>query len=101
MKVNDPNLPGMQSTGVGRAQQTEIAAGRGKNVSSGNAAGGDDEVQLSRLSSQLRALSSESPERAAYLERLAEDVASRRYRPDALEVSRSIINDALQDKPGE
>ena len=101
MKVNDPNLPGIQSTGVGRAQQTDSTAGSGKTRDAGGVSSGGDEVQLSSLSSQLRALDSESPERAAYLERLSEEVASGRYRPDAQAVAGSIIEEVLQDKQGE
>ncbi len=47
----------------------------------------------------LKILGTETPERAARLERLAAEVRSGRYIVDALAVSRGIIDDALKNEP--
>ena len=97
MKVNDPNSPGVHSTQVGRSQQSEQVTGA-RSSQSAAISGGGDEVQLSNLSRELRALEEGSPEREAHLEKLAEEYASGRYRPDTAAVSSAIIREALDDK---
>ena len=53
-----------------------------------------DEIERSELSAQLRGLSAESAEWAAHLERLSAEVAADRYRVDAQELSRRLIDRA-------
>jgi anti-sigma28 factor (negative regulator of flagellin synthesis) len=50
---------------------------------------------ISSLAGYLRSLSRETPERAAYLEKLLAEVQSGRYSVDAHELSREIVDDAL------
>jgi anti-sigma28 factor (negative regulator of flagellin synthesis) len=50
---------------------------------------------LSDLAGRLRSLSSDTPERAAYLEKLSAEVEAGRYTVDAQALSRKIIDDAL------
>ena len=102
MRVNDPNLAGMTPDTVGgagleRAQQTE-AINRRTNGGAGGAAGSPDSVSLSGLSSQLRAMSADSPERVQRLDKLSEDVAANRYQVDAHKVSDRLIEDAVRPK---
>jgi hypothetical protein len=100
MKINDSNINGLASSGIGKAQEADAASrGRGKNVSGSDSA--PDRVELSNLSASLRAEDSESPERAALVDKLAADYAAGRYNPDPLEVSKKIIADALHEPPKE
>jgi anti-sigma28 factor (negative regulator of flagellin synthesis) len=52
---------------------------------------------LSDLAGRLRSLSPDTPERAAYLEKLSAEVEAGRYTVDAQALSRKIIDDALQE----
>ena len=96
MKINDSNINGLASSGIGKAQETDAASrGRGKTV--GGADSSTDRVELSNLSASLRAEDAESPERSALIEKLAADYATGRYNPDPLEVSKKIIADAIRE----
>jgi hypothetical protein len=64
-----------QETGaVGQARAARAGAGATK-------AGSGDEVNLSSLASALQGALSESPERAAYLDRLSGEYAAGTYKP--------------------
>ena len=95
MKVNDSNIGGLSSAGIGRTQEVD-AGGKAKQKGAVAGALSNDNVQLSDLSSALQSLQSDSPERTAHLERLAADVASGRYKPDVREVSKGIVDEALK-----
>jgi hypothetical protein len=47
------------------------------------------------LASRIRAEDVESPERTAYLDRLAAEYAAKRYEPDAEAISNKLIEEAL------
>jgi anti-sigma28 factor (negative regulator of flagellin synthesis) len=105
MKVNDPSMSGASPGNVGKsglekAQQLDAVVrnryGRETDAGAGHEA---DQVELSELSAQLRAQSAESPERAAHLERLGAEVAGGRYRVDARELSRRLVEETL--RPGQ
>jgi anti-sigma28 factor (negative regulator of flagellin synthesis) len=96
MKINDSNINGLASSGIGKAQEADVA-GRTRGKGAGGADSSTDRVELSSLSASLRAEDSESPERAAYIEQLAADYEAGQYNPDALEVSKKIIADALRE----
>ncbi len=103
MKVHDPNLAGSPvnsagSTGPGKAQQSGRLAPGSRSVTDPLAADSPDQVSLSALSGRLRALSVDSPERLARLDRLAEKVRGGRYEVDAHEVSRRLVDDALKPR---
>ena len=98
MKIDDPKLTGMTPSQVGGTQAPDSVSIRQKKNESA-AENSRDQVALSDLSAKLRELDSDSPERAARLERLAAEVASGRYRVDAMEVSDRIIDDAVE--PGD
>jgi|WetSurMetagenome_2_1015567.scaffolds.fasta_scaffold1300955_1 hypothetical protein len=94
MKVNDPKLANLMSTQVGGPQATESAGDKHKKTD-GVGSGSGDQVNLSALGDKVRALDTESPERAAYLEKLSSDVQAGRYNPDPAAVSRKIVSDAM------
>ena len=95
MKVNDPGSNPLGATQIGGARPAETGLDKtGRQPDSLTTA--KDEVSLSDLSGRLRELDSESPERAARLERLAAEVKSGRYNVDPAEVSHRIVNDALK-----
>lgn len=56
-------------------------------------------MNLSSLASALQGALSESPERAAYLERLAGEYASGSYEPDTKATASGLIGDALLPPP--
>lgn len=101
MRVNDPNTSGVAPEalgghGVGKAQEAARPARAGAAGRSGSAAGETpDRVALSELSSKVRELAVDAPERAARLERLAVEVGAGRYQVDALELSRRLVEEAL------
>ena len=95
MKVNDPNLSTLASTGASRTQET-ARTGKGSSPpnSTGNAAGTDD-IHLSELVRSLRSLAADSPERQARIEQIARDYANGNYKEDAKAVAGKIIDDAF------
>ena len=95
MRINDPNTPGLSPSQIGGTNAAEPAGQKQKKVD--QSTGLRDEVSLSSLSARIRELDTESPERAAYLERLSADVQAGRYKVDALEISKKIVNDALNE----
>ncbi len=95
MKINDSNIAGLGSQGIGKSQETE-QGGRirqGRTAEAGPSS--TDQVQLSNLSESLRASETESPERAAHLERLSAEVQAGRYHVDSAEVSKNIVDDSI------
>ncbi len=95
MKIHDQNLTGIAGSRLGATEAVET--GR-KPSRSGPGADGD-QVQISDLARTLQLLSPDSPERAAHLDKLAEEVAGGRYRVDAREVSQRIVDDGLSTGP--
>jgi len=95
MKVNDPKLTNLLPSQIGGAQGADSV---GEKQKRGEASGSSlDQVTLSTLSSQVRALDTASPERAAYLEKLSADVEAGRYNVDPLEVSKKMVADAMRE----
>jgi len=77
---------------------TRISASqRGRTPAAGTPAGpdGEDQGHLSDLAGCLRSLSTDTPERAAYLEKLSAEIEAGSYTVDARALSRKIIGDAL------
>ena len=98
MKVNDPNLSSLASTGAGAPQQTDRAghgSRSGGTTPSASSASGDD-VHLSELVRSLRSLAADSPERQARLEQIARSYASGTYQVDSEGTASKIIDDAIQ-----
>ena len=97
MKINDANVAGLTSSGIGKAQETEQGARTRQGRKEEGASSSTDQVQLSGLSEALRVFQSESPERAAQVEKLSADVESGRYRVDAAAIGNNIINDSIKE----
>ena len=98
MKINDANVAGLGSQGIGKAHEAEQGARvRQGRTGDGSASSTTDQVQLSNLSEVLQAAGSESPQRAAHIERLSADVQAGRYQVDSAVVSKSIVQDAIKD----
>ena len=103
MKVNDPNTTGVSQEGIGGAglQRAQQAERTGRQQVAGRSGGGGlspDSVALSGLGSHIRTLSADSPERAAQLDKLGNDVQAGRYRVDAQQLSQHLIEDALKPR---
>lgn len=100
MKVNDPNLTGAAAgqtggTGLEKTHLTD-AQRRGGIGRDPSLAEVPDRVSLSAMSEQVKALSVDSPERIAKLEKLGSDVATGRYQVDAQALSQRLVEDALK-----
>jgi len=98
MKVNDPNLSSLSSTGGSRTQETG-RTGPTSRLAQTAAAGGaaaSDDIHLSELVRSLRSLAADSPERQARIEQIARAYASGTYKVDAQATASGIINDALR-----
>jgi len=93
MKVTNSDTTAL--TGAAQAQQTSAGAAtsRSRTDASGS---GSDRVQLSSLSSHLRALSANSEARAQQVNNLEAAVSSGRYRPDSSAVSGKIIEQNMR-----
>jgi anti-sigma28 factor (negative regulator of flagellin synthesis) len=98
MRTDNQNPTGISSLQPGRTPESEAMNRHGPAGAPSGPAGaaGEDQVNLSDLAGCLRSLSSGTPERAAYLEKLSGEVEAGRYTVDALALSRKIIDDALQ-----
>ena len=96
MKINDPNLSPLGSTGATRARDAERVAPKdraGADAAAGPGTG--DDVHLSELVRSLRALAADSPERQALLEQLARTYAQGAYTADPDKTAAGIIDHAV------
>jgi len=93
MKIHDQDTAGIAGSGIGRTDAVQSSSGRKGSAPAGGAQG--DRVQISDLAQAIRNLTTESDERAAHLDRLSADYAAGRYKVDAGELSRKLIEDAV------
>jgi hypothetical protein len=98
MKIEHTNVDGAGANRLGHAQAASRPGGYSRTGEAANPEAGlpGDHLDLSGLGRALRASLSESPERSAYIDRLAELYKSGSYRPDAAESARRIVEDALK-----
>src|SRR5258708_7972152 len=101
MKINDPNLNGLNPGGLNGNQGPDRTRGT-DGIQPGSGPGGSrrgespsDQVQLSSFSQSLTAAGIDSPERKSQVAQLGSDVSAGRYQPDALQVSQSVIQSTL------
>lgn len=94
MKVNDPNLSSLASTEAAKARAAQGTATQGPKSANVGGASGDD-VHLSELVRSLRTLAAESPERQAYVEKIAREYADGTYQVDPQATAAKIIDDAF------
>lgn len=97
MRADNQNPTGISSSQPVRTPETEAVNRQGPAGAPSGPAGpaGEDQLHLSDLAGRLRSLSSDTPERAAYLENLSAEIEAGRYTVDAQALSRKIIDDAL------
>jgi flagellar biosynthesis anti-sigma factor FlgM len=96
MKVNDPNLASLASTGATKTQETASAGARPAHAPVTQTPSGNDDVHLSELVRSLRSLAAESPERQARIEQIARSYADGTYKVDTKETASKVIDDALE-----
>jgi flagellar biosynthesis anti-sigma factor FlgM len=92
MKVNDPNLSSLAAAEAAKAQAAQAPAAHARKAAAG-AGESKDDVHLSELVRSLRTLAAESPERQAYVEKIAKDYAKGTYKVDASATAAKIIAD--------
>ncbi|MBI1791220.1 MAG: flagellar biosynthesis anti-sigma factor FlgM [Acidobacteria bacterium] len=97
MKIYDQNPLGSTGSAHGASGAEAVEARSGARGAAGSRVE-EDRAVLSGLAGRLsQALEAESPERAARVEQLRAEVASGRYRADALGISRGIVREALSN----
>jgi anti-sigma28 factor (negative regulator of flagellin synthesis) len=97
MKVNDPNLNSLATTGASQAQGSARVRNQGSagSASQGSGASGDD-IHLSELVRSLRSLAADSPQRQQHLESIARTYAAGNYQVNASATAGKIIDDAIK-----
>lgn len=99
MKIQDPNLAGINLTTGGSQQAGKVQSAERVNGKSGatgtGGASGTDAVQLSSMGREVAALQSD-PAREARLERLQAAVAEGSYQPDSQVLSQALIRDGFE-----
>jgi flagellar biosynthesis anti-sigma factor FlgM len=96
MKINDPNLTSLASTGPQQTDRSSQGARSSNTNAAGVSAASGDDIHLSELVRSLRSLAADSPERQARLEQIARSYANGNYKVDAESTASKIIDDALQ-----
>ena len=103
MKINHGYQDSRAASTQDVAKSQETAAPAQARAAKAGAGGGKsglgDEVNLSPLASALQGALTDSPERSAYLDRLAGEYAAGTYKPDAAATASGIIADTLLDPP--
>jgi len=92
IRIYSDGLAGTAASETSRAQELS-RTGSSSKPSVGSAAGGEDQVQMSSLS---EALTSQGSERAARVQELAAAYQKGGYQANSMDVSRAILNNALQ-----
>ncbi len=94
MKIENPLSPQV-STGA-TSQTGGVTQSQGGTNGRRGIDGASDQVQLSNLSSALRGLLNEDPDRAAQVERIGSVVQSGNYQIDSHQLGRSILQDSIE-----
>jgi anti-sigma28 factor (negative regulator of flagellin synthesis) len=92
IRIYNDGLAGAAASETSRAQDLSKASQSSK-TSSGSAAGGEDQVQISSLS---EALSAQGSQRTDRVQSLAAVYQNGGYQVNSMDVSRAIVNNALQ-----
>lgn len=92
IQIYNDGLAGAGASETSRTQELSRAATAGK-PSSAASSSGEDQVQISSLSSSLE---TQGSQRAARLQQLAAAYQSGQYEVNSMDVSRAIVNNALQ-----
>jgi flagellar biosynthesis anti-sigma factor FlgM len=97
MKVNDPNLSSLAAAEAAKTQAARAATGGAASPARSSAPAGDD-VHLSELVRNLRTLAADSPERQAFIDKIAQVYAAGNYEVDSAATAGKIIDEALGNK---
>jgi anti-sigma28 factor (negative regulator of flagellin synthesis) len=92
IQIYNDGLAGATS-GVGGAQDISRVSTGGHKPASGSGASGEDQVQISSISSTL---SAQGSDRAARVQQLAAAYQSGNYQVNSVDVSKAMVNHALQ-----
>jgi anti-sigma28 factor (negative regulator of flagellin synthesis) len=92
IQIYNDGLSGAGASGASRTQEVSTPHS-GHRTSSSHSSGGDDQVQISSLSSSLAAHGSE---RASRVAQLAAAYQSGKYEVNSMDVSKAMVNHALQ-----
>jgi len=98
MKVSDPNLSSVAAAEAAKMQPAQSAAAGASRTSGQAETSTGDDVHLSELVRSLRTLAAESPERQAYIDKIAHAYARGEYRADPVATAGKIIDEALGHK---
>jgi flagellar biosynthesis anti-sigma factor FlgM len=93
MKINDTTTA--NTTQTGSLQEAITSAQNARVRSPGGAAGSSDQLELSKLSKSLSLQQLDSAQHASRVAELRAAVANSRYRVDAQQVSRKLIEEHL------
>jgi anti-sigma28 factor (negative regulator of flagellin synthesis) len=93
IQIHNDGLAGAGASGTGRAQELSRATTGGGHPASGSGGVGEDQVSISAISSSI---SSQGSDRAARVQQLAAAYQGGHYQVNATEVSRAMVNHALQ-----
>lgn len=96
IQIYNDGLAGAAASGAGRTQELSHPATGGK-PAAGSSTSGEDQVQISSLSS---AISSQGSDRAARVQQLAAAYQSGHYQVNSTDVSKAIVNHALNAEIG-
>jgi flagellar biosynthesis anti-sigma factor FlgM len=97
MKVDDPNLAALASTGATKAVEPAPSAPATRLPSTpASAPSSTDDVHLSELVRSLRSLAADSPERQARIEQIARSYASGTYQVDSQATASKIVDDSIK-----
>jgi anti-sigma28 factor (negative regulator of flagellin synthesis) len=92
IQIYNDGLSGAAASGTGRTSELSHTTA-GSKPSSGTGAGGEDQVHISSLSSSLAVHGSQ---RAARVAQLAAAYQSGNYQVNSMDVSKAMVNHALQ-----
>ena len=96
IQIYNDGLAGAGASETSRAQDVSRTAAGGSlstGSTAGSTSGGEDQVQISSLSS---ALSAQSSERASHVQQLAAAYQGGRYEVNSMDVSKAMVNNALK-----
>jgi hypothetical protein len=94
MKIQDPNLSGINLTTGGTQQANRVQSAERVNGKLGTGAIGADAVQLSGIGREVEALLND-PARAEFIQSLQLSVADGSYQPNSQTISNALIEDAF------
>ena len=95
MKIHDSSSNSV-TIGTQSSGRTDSARVGRTGASNSQDSSGQDRVSLSDLSSLVRSVSGDTPERVQRISQLRAEFVSGNYQPDTAAVSRSIVDDALR-----